>query len=540
MAHELTDGRGILLSTLPAGRGDRRLALAVLLLSTAIFVAAAPFARVPLAQVPAFLPVYQSALVVNELITAALLYGQYNILRSRALLALASAYLFSAFMAIAHLLSFPGLFAPGGLLGAGAQTTAWLYFLWHAVFPLCVIAYALLKDEAKPVEAGRGRAGAGAAIASSIAVVLVVVSGLVLLTTAGHDAMPAIMQGDRDAPAKVIVATASWMLSLAALAFLWRRQRSLLDLWLMVVMCVWIFDIALAAVLNAGRFDVGWYAGRVYGLLAASFVLIVLLLENGVLYARLVEAFEGERRERQRVQEKTAELTAVNKELDSFSYSVSHDLRTPVRAVEGFARMLEEDYGERLDAEGRRLLGVVRESAQRMGKLIEDLLAFARLGRQPLKTRRVELDELVNQTIAELRAGRDARRIDFAVGKLGDAEADPALLRQALANLLGNAIKFTRDKDPAVIEVGRQTESHANENGIVYYVKDNGAGFDMTYYDKLFGVFQRLHRPEDYEGTGVGLAIVHKVITRHGGRVWANSAPGAGATFFFTLRPDQA
>jgi light-regulated signal transduction histidine kinase (bacteriophytochrome) len=300
-------------------------------------------------------------------------------------------------------------------------------------------------------------------------------------------------------------------------------------------MCAWIFDIALAAVLNSGRFDLGFYAGRVYGLAAASFVLIVLLLENGVLHARLVEAYAAERRERRRVEEKTAELTAANKELDAFSYTVSHDLRAPVRAVEGFAALLENEHGGRLDAEGRRLLGVVRDSARRMSQLIEDLLAFARLGRQPVRTRRVELEELVNQTLAELRAAGDDRRIDVAVGRLGAAEADPALLRQALANLLGNAIKFTRGRDPAVIEVGRRDEP--GSGGAVYYVKDNGAGFDMRYYDKLFGVFQRLHGADEYEGTGVGLAIVHKVITRHGGRVWAESQPGAGATFYFTLRP---
>jgi signal transduction histidine kinase len=540
MAQELTDARGALLSTLPAGPKERRLALIVVLLSTAIFLAAAPFATTPLPPVPAFLPVYESALILNDAITAVLLYGQYNILRSRALLILAGAYLFSALMATAHMLSFPGLFAAGGLLSGGAQTTAWLYFLWHAVFPFCVIAYAYLKNGTDAAESATKGTGPGPAIAASIVTVLAIVGALVALTTAGHDAMPAIMQGDRDAPAKFMVAALSWMASLIALVVLWRRQRSLLDLWLMVVMCVWIFDIALAAVLNAGRYDLGWYAGRVYGLLASSFVLGVLLLENSMLYARLAEAYAGERRERQRAEEKSAELAAVNKELDSFSYSVSHDLRAPLRAVIAFARMVEEDYGARLDAEGRRLLGVVRESAQRMGQLIEDLLQFARLGRQPLRTRRVELNELVDQTIAELVAAREDRRIRFDIKPLGPVEGDPTLLKQALVNLISNAMKFTRDKDPALIEVGREAETPATENGHVYYVKDNGAGFDMTYYEKLFGVFQRLHRQEDFEGTGVGLAIVHKVITRHGGRVWANSAPGSGATFYFTLPAAQA
>ena len=522
--------RQVFLSTLPAGRGDRRLALAVVALSTAVFVAAAPFAKLPLAQVPAFLPIYQSALVINDLITAVLLYGQYNILRSRALLVLASGYLFSALMAVAHLLSFPGLFAQGGLLGAGGQTTAWLYFLWHGVFPLCVIAYVMLRNEARE-PAG---AGAGVAIAFSVAAVLAIVSAMVLLTTTGHELLPVIMQGNRDAPAKVVVATASWMLSLVALALLWRRRHSVLDLWLMVVMCVWIFDIALASVLNAGRFDVGWYGGRIYGLLAASFVLVVLLLENGMLYARLVDAHERERAERLLLEQRTAELTAINKGLDAFSHSVSHDLRAPLRAITGFTQLLEEDYRERIDAEGRRLLGVVRESAVQMGLLIEDLLQFARLGREPLKTRKVELDELVNQTIAELRATRSSRRIDFAVGKLGSVVADPALLKHAVTNLLSNAIKYSRDRDPAVIEVGRQEEAEARDVA-TYYVKDNGVGFDMKQYDRLFGVFQRLHRPEDFEGTGVGLSIVQRVIERHGGRVWAESAPGLGATFYFTL-----
>jgi two-component system sensor kinase len=150
----------------------------------------------------------------------------------------------------------------------------------------------------------------------------------------------------------------------------------------------------------------------------------------------------------------------------------------------------------------------------------------------------VELDELVNQTIDELRSGLGGRTVDFVIGKLGTAVADPALLKQVLANLLGNAVKFTRDKNPAVVEIGRRKEAEPGDAN-VYYVKDNGAGFDMRYSDKLFGVFQRLHRAEEYEGTGVGLSIVQRVITRHGGRVWADSRPGEGATFYFTLESDS-
>jgi len=523
-ASGLTDERQVFLSTLPAGRDERRLALAAVLASVAVFVAAAPFAKAPLAQIGAFIPVYESALVINDLITAVLLFGQFGILRSRALLVLASGYLLTAFIAVAHALTFPGLFSPTGLLGAGPQSTAWLYMFWHGGFPLLVIAYALLKGEARDTTGP----APGTAVLACVAAVLAAVCGLTLLATAGQDALPAIMQGNHYTPAMIVVVSSVWVLSLVALAVLWRRRpHSVLDLWLMVVMCAWIFDIALSAVLNAGRFDLGFYAGRIYGLLAASFVLIVLLLENSVLYARLVETHESERR-------KTSELLAVNKELDAFSHSVAHDLRAPLRAVDGYARMLEDAHADGLDAEGRRLLGVVRASSQLMGRLIDALLDFARLGREPLRTRPVELDDLVSQTIDELRSGLSGRTIDFVIGKLGTAVADPALLKQVLANLLGNAIKFTRDKNPAVVEVGCRREAQTGDAN-VYYVKDNGAGFDMRYSGKLFGVFQRLHRAEEYEGTGVGLSIVQRVINRHGGRVWADSKPGEGATFYFTL-----
>lgn len=372
----------------------------------AIFLAAVPFAKVPLAQVWAFIPSYESAIVINDLITAVLLFGQFNILRSRALLVLASGYLFTACMAVPHALTFPGLVAPTGLLGAGPQSTAWLYMFWHGGFPLLVIAYALLKDEGRePIAtSGRSRSRISVAILSSVAAVLVVVCGLTLLATSGQDSLPAIMKGNRYTPAMITVVSSVWALTLFALIVLWRRRpRSVLDLWLMVVMCAWIFDIALAAVLNAGRFDLGFYAGRIYGLLATSFVLLVLLLENGILYARLVEAHASERRERRLVQQRTTELAAVNKELEAFSYSVSYDLRAPLLAIDGFSRMLEEDYRDKLDDEGRRQIKVIRDSSREMAQLIDDLLAFSRLGRTPIAAAEVDMGALAQSVFDELR-----------------------------------------------------------------------------------------------------------------------------------------
>ena len=561
MANELTDGRPIFLSTLPAGRRERRAAVAIVAVSAAIFAAIAPFAKTPLAPVWAFIPAYESAFAVNDLITAVLLFGQFGFLRSRALLVLAGGYLFATFIAVAHALTFPGLFSSGGLLGAGPQSTAWLYMFWHGVFPLCVLAYAILSERERRAIAA---ASVRLAIVGTVGAALIAASAFAYLATGAQHWLPAIMQGNGYSGAMIGVVSGVWLLSVVALAALWRRRpHTILDLWLMVVMCAWTFDIALSAVLNAGRFDLGFYAGRIYGLMASGVLLLMLLLENGALYGRLVEehgkharrllilheidqavaaeespeviagaaiqplrevlgvaravvnifdlaageaewlaaagrrrthvgsgvryslrlmgdvealkrgepqlvdthalppgpdvdallasgvhqymvmpmiaggeligaiSFGGEggpipaeqmsiarevatqlaiavaqarlydrvRRHAEelelRVDERTKELQAANKELDAFSYSVSHDLRAPLRAVDGYARMLEEDYAGTLDAEGNRLLRVVRENSQQMGRLIDDLLAYSRLGRQPLSRQPVETDKLV-------------------------------------------------------------------------------------------------------------------------------------------------
>jgi signal transduction histidine kinase len=262
-------------------------------------------------------------------------------------------------------------------------------------------------------------------------------------------------------------------------------------------------------------------------------------LAIAVTQARLYERVKLHAEELEtRVRDRTKELEAANAELDAFSYSVSHDLRAPLRAIDGYARMVEEDYAGKLDAEGARLLGAVRANSVRMSQLIDDLLAFSRLGREPLRTRPVRLDELVGQVIEETRAENADRNVEFRKEELGVVDADPALLKQALANLLRNAVKFSAQRDPAVVRVGCRGDNGAASTK-TYYVKDNGVGFDMQYSNRLFGVFQRLHRAAEYPGTGVGLAIVQRIIQRHGGKIWADAAPGEGATFYFTLRPAQ-
>ena len=232
-----------------------------------------------------------------------------------------------------------------------------------------------------------------------------------------------------------------------------------------------------------------------------------------------------------RVAKRTAELEAANKELEAFSYSVSHDLRAPLRAVNGFAGIVLEDFGPHLPEEGRRHLERIRDGGQRMGELIDDLLKFSRLSRQPVNRQPVNPARIVEETLEELKPQRAGRQIELRIGELPPCQADPVLLKQVWVNLVSNAIKYSRDREPAIVEIGCRQENGTK----VYFVRDNGAGFDMQYAGKLFGVFQRLHRADQFEGTGVGLAIVHRIVHRHGGRVWAEAQVDRGAVFYFTL-----
>ncbi len=253
--------------------------------------------------------------------------------------------------------------------------------------------------------------------------------------------------------------------------------------------------------------------------------------EGGTLVSSAIRDITERQRVARALQAKNAELESAISELEAFSYSISHDLRAPVRAIGGFARMVVEEHAAQLSPEAQRQLARITDNAARMGELIDGLLAFSRVSRQAIKTRSVSPATIVRQTVEELEATQTDRRVQLSVGELPPCQADPTLLKQVYANLLSNAFKYTRQKNPAVIEVGWSKEAGGN----AYYVRDNGAGFDMEYAGKLFGVFQRLHRPDEFEGTGVGLAIVQRIIHRHGGKVWAKSEPGKGATFYFTL-----
>jgi light-regulated signal transduction histidine kinase (bacteriophytochrome) len=233
-----------------------------------------------------------------------------------------------------------------------------------------------------------------------------------------------------------------------------------------------------------------------------------------------------------RVIERTRDLEAANKELEAFAYSISHDLRAPLRHMSGFAELLQKHAASMLDEKARRYMSTILESAKRMGELIDDLLTFSRIGRAETQKTVVSMDQLVKEVLTEVQQEADGRKINWSIGALANAYGDRSMLRVALVNLLSNAVKFTRKRNPAVIEIGCRD---GNRNDVVFYVKDNGVGFDMKYVNKLFRVFQRLHRAEDFEGTGIGLATVQRIIQRHGGRIWAEGEVNRGASFYFAV-----
>jgi PAS domain S-box-containing protein len=232
-----------------------------------------------------------------------------------------------------------------------------------------------------------------------------------------------------------------------------------------------------------------------------------------------------------RVKLRTAQYEAANTELEAFSYSVAHDLRSPLRAIDGFSRILLTEHQPILPPEAQRYLKLISDQAQQMARLVDDLLSLAHVGRQAIAHQTIAPAKLVEDALKDMASERNGRNIEVRIGRLPDCLADPGLLKLVYVNLLANALKFTRKRDPAIIEVGSLQKNQDN----IFFVKDNGVGFDMRYVHKLFGVFHRLHRADEYEGTGIGLATVQRIINRHGGRVWAESQLEVGTTFYFTL-----
>jgi signal transduction histidine kinase len=257
---------------------------------------------------------------------------------------------------------------------------------------------------------------------------------------------------------------------------------------------------------------------------------VAILLKMQLQKKELEQADKQIKELNQQLQKNVASLETANKELESFSYSVSHDLRTPLRAIDGYAEILAEDYKDKLDAEGKRLITNIITNAKKMGLMVDKLLEFSKLGKKAIQKHDVDMDRIVNDSIHEATRSSEHKPA-FTKTTLPGTKADPILLSHVWTNLITNAIKYSSKKQQPKIEIG----SYSEQEKTIYYIKDNGTGFDMTYADKLFGVFQRLHKEEDFQGTGAGLAIVKRIINKHGGEVWAEGKPGEGAAFYFTL-----
>jgi len=512
-----------------AGPQERRRAGAVALVSMALFLALAPFATTQLPALPNFMAIYEAILLITDLITAVLLFGQFRILGLRPLLALACGYVYTAVMTVAHALSFPGLFGAAGVIQGGQQSTAWIYMFWHAGFPLCVMAYVALKRPMRPPNTRAWMWPLAAALAGLL---------LTVLATRGESLLPNLMAQRQYTGAMLPVIGLVWLCSASALWALWRqKQHTVLDLWLMVVCLAWMLDIALSSMLNHGRYDLGFYAGRIYGLVACSLVLVELLLENSLLYARLFQAYEADHRLSEELAVARDEAQAGSAAKSMFLASMSHEIRTPMNAIIGLTHLvLDTPLSERQ----RDYLGKVHTSSKALLTLLNDILDYSKIEAGKIT---MEDEEFCPEEILENASNLFSAKVEEAGLELllkidervpDRLRGDPVRLAQVLNNLVGNAIKFTpRGEIVILADVVRVDDEKAV---LRISVRDSGIGMTEEQISRLFQAFSQADSSitRRYGGSGLGLAICKRLVELMGGEIRVSSVPGEGSVFDFT------
>jgi len=486
----------------------------------AFSIMAGPPSTFQLRQIDAFVPTYGTAIFVNDLITAILLFNQFAIMRSRALLAIASGYLFTALIVIPWMLTFPGVFTPGGLLGTGLQSTDWLYNLWHAGFPTFVIAYALLKD-ADPTK-GLWRGSAGAAILSSVAVTAAVVCVVTFLVTAGQTHLPRTMLDSvHFYTLSHYVAGCLILWNAVALTLLWIHQRSVLDLWLMVALCTYAIEIYLSAFVGPARFSAAWIAARIFGFVSSILVLSVLLYEITTLYSQLLRAVMAQRHERE------ARLMTG----DAVAAAIAHEVRQPVSAMitnaETAVRWLDRSMPN-LD-KARAALKRIAVDGHRAGALIGSIRAMFKTNARHRTS--FDINELIKEVIVMVRSDLQRHRISVQTDpnlRVRQVIGDRIQLQQVLLNLIANAIDSMASEDgPRVLSV----KSEVVDSGIMIAVADSGKGIASQDVDRIFNPLFTT-KPD---GMGMGLSICRSIIEAHEGRLWFVANTPRGAVFQFVL-----
>jgi signal transduction histidine kinase len=514
------------LATLPPGRAQKRLALAVMLAFLgAVLILAAELSNIQLGRIDAFVPAYSTAILINDLITAVLLFNQFAILRSRALLVISNGYLFAALMVVPWMLTFPGVFAPDGLLGAGPQSANWFAILRYAGFPAFVVAYALLKDADPPQRLGEG--SVGAAILSSVAITLAVVCAATVLVTAGDAYSPRIVIDRVHFSALGVYVTTSCLIlcNALALAVLWMRRRSVLDLWLMVVVCGYAIEICLIAASGPVRYSTGWYAGRAFGFVSSILVLFVLLYEITTLYAQLLRAVLAQRRERE------ARLMTG----DTVSASIAHELNQPLGAIISGANAglnwldrVEPDLDEARDA-----LRLVVAAGRRADAVIENIRAHFKVGARTHTS--LDIDDIIGEALAVVRDKLQSHRVAVQADpdeRLPRIRGEQVQLQQVLVNLITNAIDSMEAKNGERVLSIRSEVHHPGR--MMVSVKDTGKGLEPGATDRIFDPMFTT-KPH---GMGMGLSICRSIIEAHEGRLWVTADKAGGATFHFTVPVD--